>query len=95
MLKPVAAMSIAAIAAAALAAGLVALLTSSVPEAKAGSQISTSTQQPQVKGDRLYLHATGSACSSNSWPNYDAACQFDLRTPPNHARTAPRVIVLR
>ena len=95
MLKSVTAASITAIAAAALAAGLGALLTSTVPEAKAGSPILGAVQQFQAEDDRLPLHVTGSACSSRSWPNYDAACQFDRRTPSNEARTAPRVIDLR
>lgn len=77
MFPSVSALSIAAIAAAAVAAGLVIFLTSGVPEASAA---------PLAKADRLIVVATGTACSSQGWPNFEKKCQFDLRQPANAAR---------
>jgi hypothetical protein len=86
--------SITAIAAAALAAGLVVFLTSVVPEAKAEAQVKDAVHQPLAKGDRLTILVKGTACSSRGWPHYERSCQFDMRRPANEARTV-RVIALR
>jgi hypothetical protein len=66
-----------AVVAAALAAGLAVFFTSAVPEASAA---------PLTKGDRLSIAASGTACSSQGWPNFEKECQFDLRQPANQAR---------
>ena len=96
MFQSVTVKSIAAVAAAALVAGVVAFLTSAVPPAMAGPQGEGAVvHQPQAKGDRGSLLVTGSACSSQSWPNYDLNCQFDTRRPANKAPTVRRVIALR
>lgn len=88
--------SITAVTAAVIVAGLAAFCMSAVPEAKAESQIERSVpQQSHAKSDRLPLLATGAACSSQSWPNYDRNCQFDLRRPANDAPAARRIIALR
>jgi hypothetical protein len=94
MFKSAISKSIAAVAAAATVAGMLALLTSAVPDAKAEPRIEVSAHQPQVNRDRLSPPATGAACSSShSWPYYDQRCQFDLRQPAHDApRVAPRVI---
>jgi hypothetical protein len=86
--------SIAAIAAAALVAGLVVFLTSVVPEARAASQVTDAVHQPHAKGDRLTILVKGAACSSRGWPHYEQSCQFDTRRPANETRTV-RVIALR
>jgi len=87
MLQSVAAKSITAVAAAAMVAGVVAFLTSAAPPAMAGAQ-------PDANGDRVSVLATGSACSSQSWPNYDLNCQFDRR-PANEAPAVRRIIAIR
>ncbi len=95
MFQSVLAKSIAAVAAAALAAGVVAFLTSAVPPAMAGPQAKGAVHQPLAKGDRSPLLVTGPACSLQSWPNYDLNCQFDTRRPAHEAPTVRRVIALR
>jgi hypothetical protein len=83
-----------ALAAATLVAVLAVFFTSVAPEAKAGS-VENSVHQPSAKGDRLPLFlSTGAACSVRAWPNYDRACQFDVRTSAKDARTV-RIIALR
>ena len=89
-IKPI----ICAIAAAGLVAGLAVFFTSVAPEAKAEIAVKNGSNQPSCKGDRLPLLSTGVACSSRVWPNYDRACQFDLRSSDKDARTV-RVIALR
>jgi hypothetical protein len=86
---------IAAVAAAALVAGVVAFLTSAMPPAMAGPQVEGAVHQPPAKSDRGSLLVTGFACSSQSWPNYDLNCQFDTRRPANEAPAVRRVIALR
>ena len=85
--------SITAVTAAALLAGLMAFLASAVPEAKAES--TGSVRATHAKGDRVPTRVTGAACSAQSWPNYDVACQFDHRRPPSEAQAVRRVIALR
>jgi hypothetical protein len=87
--------SITAVTAAALLAGLMAFLASAVPEAKAESERNGSVRATHHQGDRLPTHVTGAACSAQSWPNYDVACQFDHRRPPSEAQAVRRVIALR
>jgi hypothetical protein len=78
----------AAVAAAALVAGLASFLISAAPEARAD----TPTATVLAKGDRLPMAAK--ACSLTGWPNYEASCYFDRRTPSTEAR-AVRIIALR
>jgi hypothetical protein len=92
MFKSVAGKSITAIVAAALVASLTVFWTS-VPEAKADSQVSA-FRQPPTKGDRLPALVKGVACSPRGWPHYEQRCHFDLRRPANEARQV-RVIALR
>src|SRR5687768_10325662 len=88
-------LSISAVAAAALVAGLMAFSTSGAPEANAGSLIEGAVHQSHTKGDRLPRRVTGAPCSAHSWPNYDQACRFDLRQPANEVGTVRRIIALR
>jgi hypothetical protein len=88
MIKFVFAKSIAAVA----AAGLAAFLVSVVPEAKADAPVIGSPQVSSAKADRLPELAA--ACLAQAWPQYDRNCQFDRRRPANAAR-AVRVIALR
>ena len=84
-----------AVTAAALLAGLMAFLASAAPEAKAFSQSHNSARATHVKGDRLPTRAMGAACSGQSWPNYEAACQVDRRRPLGEAQAVRRVIAVR
>ena len=63
----------------ALLAGSVVFLTSIALEAKAETLTASALQPVLAKSDRLPATMKGSACSSQSWPNYDRNCQFDLR----------------
>lgn len=92
MLKSIAGQSITAVAAAALVAGLAVFLTSVAPEAKAEPAAKAAVHVQ--KSDRLPLPVTGARCSSQSWPNYDHGCQFDLRQRVSDAGPV-RVIALR
>jgi hypothetical protein len=76
------------VAAFALAAGLAGLLISVAPEAKADVPVAAAF----AKADRLPLAAK--PCSLTGWPNYEASCYFDRRTPSTEARTV-RMIALR
>jgi len=80
--------SMAAVAAAALLGGFAAVLTPIAPAAMA---------QPapgvHAKGDRLPRLVTGSACSTQSWPDFDQKCRFDLRRSADDVR-AVRVVSL-
>ena len=90
-IKPI----IGAIAAAGMVGGLAVIFTSVAPEAKAAdAAVKDGVHQPSAKGDRLPLLSTGAACSSRAWPNYDRACQFDVRSGAKDARTV-RIIALR
>jgi hypothetical protein len=103
MFKAITPTSMTAASATLMAAGLVAWLGSSVPEAKAAvhvdggvsRSVSKDVTRSIFKGDRLPMRAMGSACSNGAWPNYDAACQFDDRKPAREARPVLRVIALR
>jgi hypothetical protein len=94
MFQSITAIAITAVATAGLMAGLVALLTSVVPEAKAEAQVTDALHQPHAKSDRLPVPPKGAACSSRGWPYYEQSCQFDLRKPSGEARTV-RFIALR
>jgi len=94
MSKSITTSSVVAIVAAALVAGLMIVLTSVVPEAKAESQVKGTLHQSHGKRDRLPAPVKGSACSQSGWPNYEQICQFDLRRSANEARTV-RIIALR
>jgi len=75
------------------AATLVSVLLAGAPAVKAAPQIEAASHLALAKADRLPLAAKGSACSSLGWPNYEAACQFDLRRPAGETRTV-RVIAV-
>jgi hypothetical protein len=94
MFKSITASSIIAIVAAALVAGLMIVLTSVVPEAKAESQGKGAPHQSHTKRDRLPALAKGYACSQSGWPHYEQICQFDLRRSASEAWTV-RIIALR
>jgi hypothetical protein len=85
---------IGAITAASVVASLAGFFTSTAPEAKAAPAVTSALNRLSSKGDRLPLLASGAACSSRAWPNYDRACQFDLKRGANDDRTV-RVIALR
>lgn len=40
-----------------------------------------------VKGDRLDLHAYGTACSERTWPYFEASCLRNTNSPTHQART--------
>lgn len=67
------------IVAGALLAGSVVFLTSIALDAKAETPVVSALLPVLAKSDRLPATMKGSACSSQSWPNYDRNCQFDLR----------------
>jgi len=90
MIKFTTAKTVAAVAAAALFAGLGVMFASIVPEARAETQV----EGLLSKGDRLPALETGAACSLQGWPYYEQSCQFDLRRPAHEARTV-RIIALR
>jgi len=73
--------------AAAFAASLAVCLTPIAPEARAETGLGAGvTHAPSIKSDRLSIRVSGGACSSHSWPNYDIACQFDLRRSADDIR---------
>jgi hypothetical protein len=80
------------VAAAALVASFAAFLTPIAASAVVQSG-ADAAQEVQVKGDRLPLRVTGSACSAQSWPSFDQKCQFDLRRSVDDVREV-RVVSL-
>jgi hypothetical protein len=84
MLKFIVINAIAAVIIAALSLGLVIVLASMVPEAKAEA-LPTPLLQLDI--------ATASACLLQDWPHYAARCNFDLRT--GGETRSVRVIALR
>jgi len=94
MFKVLSAQSLSAAAAAALIGCFAAFLTPVAPPARAEAQNDASAlARVHVKADRLPRLVTGRACSSASWPNYDQACQFDLRRSADDVR-AVRIVNL-
>ena len=67
------------IVAGALLAGSVVFLTSIAPDANAETLAASALLPAPAKSELLPATMKGSACSSQSWPNYDRNCQFDLR----------------
>ena len=87
MFKVLSAQSISAAAAAALIAGFAAFSTPAAPPAGAQAQSDAAAlDRVHAKADRLPRLVTGRACSSVSWPNYNQACQFDLRRSADDVR---------
>jgi hypothetical protein len=86
MFKVLSVQSISALAAAALVGGSAAFFAPVAPQARAETQTKAAADAIQVKGDRLPRLITGRACSLASWPNYDQACQFDLRRSADDIR---------
>jgi multidrug efflux pump subunit AcrA (membrane-fusion protein) len=80
---------VAAIAAAAMLAG-VAVLVPGISD-----EVSASTPQPLAKGDRLDLKPVGAACSQRGWPHYEATCLRNLNSPTRQAKTVRVVTVDR
>lgn len=78
-------LAIAAIAAAAILAG-VAVVVPGVSD-----EVSASTPQPLAKGDRLDVKPVGAACSQRGWPHYETDC---LRNPASPTRQAKVVRVV-
>ena len=78
--------SLSAITGAALVGCVATFLMPVAPQARAETQTKAGSEAIQVKGDRLPRLVTGRACSSASWPNYDQACQFDLRRSADDIR---------
>jgi hypothetical protein len=74
--------------------GGLAVLLPGVPEVKAAPPSEAAVHQVLAKSDRLPLLATGAACSSLAWPNYEQACQFDMRRRGGELRPV-RIIALR
>jgi hypothetical protein len=71
---------ISAIAALALLAGAAIILPS------LGTKVEASTPPAAVKGDRLDIRPTGSACSQTAWPYYEAKCVRDRKQPAGPPR---------
>jgi len=86
MFKVFSVQSFSALAAAALVGCVAAFLAPVAPQARAEIQRKAASDTIHVKGDRLPRLITGRACSSASWPNYDQACQFDLRRSADDVR---------
>jgi hypothetical protein len=63
MIKAISAIAVAAFVAAALS-----ILPGFAP------QVEASVPQALAKGDRLDIHAVGSNCSEQAWPNFEASC---------------------
>jgi hypothetical protein len=84
MFKVLSVQSISALVAAALVGCAAAFLTPVAPQARV--QTKAAPDAIHAKGDRLPRLVTGRACSSASWPNYDQACQFDLRRSADDIR---------
>ena len=80
---------IAAIAAAAILAG-VAVVVPGVSD-----EVAASTPQPLAKGDRLDVRPVGAACSQRGWPHYEANCLRNLASPTRQAKTVRVVTVDR
>jgi hypothetical protein len=78
---------VAAIAAAAMLAG-VAVLVPGVSD-----EVSASTPQPLAKGDRLDIRPVGAACSQRGWPHYESGCLRNLNSPTRQAK-AVRVVTV-
>ena len=86
MLKVLSVQPLSAIAAATLGACVVALLTPLAPQSGPETTSQATSDAVHLKGDRLPRLVTGRACSAASWPNYDEACQFDLRRSADDVR---------
>ena len=86
MFKVFSAQSISVATAAALVGCFAAFLTPVAPQARAETQSHVTALDRALKADRLPRLVTGRACSSASWPNYDQACQFDLRRSADDVR---------
>jgi hypothetical protein len=93
MFRVITAQSISAGAAAALVGSVAAFLAPIAPDARADMRVGAAASH--VKGDRLPARTTGAACSSQSWPNYDVACQFDLRRSADDVRNVRVVSLIR
>jgi hypothetical protein len=87
------AQSMTAVAAAALVGSFAAVLTPIAPAAVAQPAAQATFHGVHVKGDRLPMRVTGSACSVQSWPRFDQKCQFDLRRSADDVREV-RVVSL-
>ena len=81
------------VAAAALVGSFAAFLTPIAASAVVQSGADATAQGVHVKGDRLPMRVTGSACSAQSWPSFDQKCQFDLRRSADDVREV-RVVSL-
>jgi hypothetical protein len=96
MFRAVTTQSISAVTAAALVGSFAAFLTPIVPDARADARIGfAALHGAHAKADRLPARVTGSRCSSQSWPGYDVACQFDLRRPADGVRQVRVVSLIR
>jgi hypothetical protein len=84
--------SVAAGVAAASIGSCAAFLTPIWPAA-AQVEAEATIQEVLAKADRLPRLVTGSACSAQSWPNFDQKCQFDLRRSADDVRQV-RVVSL-
>jgi hypothetical protein len=92
MFKLISVQSLSAVAAAALVGSMAAFLTPVAPQAKADTLVEApASPRSASKGDRLPQLVTGRGCSSKAWPNYDRACQFDLRRSVDDVRTVRMV----
>ena len=91
MFKPIVRM-----AAAVLVAGVIALVITAAPAARA---INVTAAEPALsqlmgKADRLRVPELEAACSQQNWPNFEARCLFDARQDAGEARKV-RIIALR
>ena len=80
---------IAAIAAAAMLAG-VAVVVPGVSD-----EVAASTPRPLAKSDRLDVRPVGAACSERGWPYYETNCLRNLTTPTRQVKQVRVVTVDR
>lgn len=71
---------LAAVAAAALLAGVAVMVPGLSP-------VQAHMMGSQGKGDRLDLRPTGTACSERGWPYFETSCLRDTSSPTRQART--------
>ncbi len=94
MFRSVAARTTTLITTALVAAGILVMLTSVGPEAKAAGPVVSAVPDALAKADRLPAVLFGSAYSAQAWPNYEDRCLFDQRAP-GKASGAVRIIALQ
>lgn len=73
----------------------VALIGGAITVSALTAKVEASTPSAAVKGDRLDIRPTGTACSQHAWPYYEAKCMRDRMQPFRQARDVRLVSVER